>query len=164
MTAISDSIIRHIQIQDNSDLAIIIRTALEEFGANKPGTVYFDKATDNMFELFQQKGAAYFIAEKDKKILGGAGIFPTEGLAADTVELVKIYLSADARGKGLGKVLMQYCIECAKNNKYKKLYLETMPELVSAIPLYQKFGFEFLNKPMGNSGHTACQLWMMKVL
>ena len=30
----------------------IIRRTLAEFGANKPGTVYFDPTTDDLFKLF----------------------------------------------------------------------------------------------------------------
>ena len=44
--------IRTIQPADNPALAIIIRNALAEFGANKPGTVYYDATTDALYELF----------------------------------------------------------------------------------------------------------------
>ena len=95
--------IRQIEAKDNVALAIVIRTALAEFGANKPGTVYFDPSTDHLYELFQVPGAVYFIAEKDGILLGGGGIFPTQSLPDKTCELVKLYLDAAARGTGLGK-------------------------------------------------------------
>ena len=44
--------IRKIEPTDNNALAKIIRDALTEFKANKPGTVYFDDSTDHLFELF----------------------------------------------------------------------------------------------------------------
>ena len=37
-----------------------------------------------------------------------------------------------------------------------------MPELKQALSVYEKFGFEYLKGPMGNSGHTGCSLWMLK--
>mgnify|MGYP003577221564 CR=1 FL=1 len=49
-------------------------------------------------------------------------------------------------------------------NDFKKIYLETMPELKQALSVYEKFGFEYLKGPMGNSGHTGCSLWMLKQL
>jgi putative acetyltransferase len=86
--------IRPIQPADNAAMANIIRRTLEEFGANRPGTVYFDETTDHLFELFEATPAsAYFVAEKEGVILGGAGIFPTDGLPEGTCELVKMYLS-----------------------------------------------------------------------
>jgi putative acetyltransferase len=82
--------IRNIQPGDNAALAVIIRNSLAEFGANKPGTVFFDPTTDALYELFQTPGSVYFIAEEEGKLLGGGGIFPTEGLPAKTCELVKM--------------------------------------------------------------------------
>ena len=84
----NDLIIRNIQPGDNLFIATVDRNTLAEFGANKPGTVYYDSTTDALYELFQKQGAAYFIALLNNEIVGGAGIYPTEGLPADTCELV----------------------------------------------------------------------------
>jgi putative acetyltransferase len=156
--------IRRLQQGDNVVLAAIIRNTLAEFGANKPGTVYYDPTTDHLFELFQQPGSVYYVAMLDDELAGGGGIFPTEGLPDDTCELVKMYLLASARGKNLGKALIEKCLAFAKEMGYKNVYLETMPELQQALKTYAKFGFEYLKGPMGNSGHTGCSLWMLKKL
>ncbi len=157
-------IIRPIQPSDNPFLAKIIRTALEEFGANHLGTVYFDESTDHLSDIFLQEKSTYFIAEKEGKILGGGGIYPTEGLPSDTCELVKMYLSNEARGLGIGKQLMQTCLEAAAKQGFSKVYLETMPELTIAIPMYKKFGFTNLSAALGNTGHHGCKIWMLKKL
>lgn len=154
--------IRPIEPEDNPLLATLIRAALTEFGANKPGTVYFDESTDHLYELFRQAGSAYFVAVENGKLIGGAGIFPTEGLPAGCCELVKMYLSADARGKGLGRKLIAHCLDIAKTMGFNKVYLETMPELRKAVSVYEKFGFRYLDGPMGNSGHFGCDVWMLK--
>lgn len=156
--------IRNIEHKDNAAIAVIIRTSLAEFGANKPGTVYFDPTTDALYELFQTKGSYYFVAEENGTLLGGGGIFPTENLPAGTCELVKMYLHKDARGKGLGKLLIERCLNWAKENGYTHVYLETMPELKQALKVYELFGFEYLNGPLGNSGHFGCDRWMLKKL
>ena len=155
-------VIRNIQPADNPYIATIIRNTLAEFGANKPGTVYYDPTTDALYELFQHPRAAYFIAVMNGEIVGGAGIYPTEGLPGDTCELVKMYLLPQARGTGLGKTLIDKSLAFAKEAGFKNVYLETMPELKQALKVYAKFGFEYLKGPMGNSGHTGCSLWMMK--
>ena len=157
--------IKPIQLEDNPAIAKIIRTTLEEFGANKPGTVYFDSETDHLFELFSQTpGSAYQVALQDGKLLGGAGIFPTPNLPVGTCELVKMYLLAAARGKGVGRILIEKAFQLASNLGYQAIYLETMPELKKAIYIYEKMGFKYLNGPMGNSGHTGCDIWMIKTL
>lgn len=157
-------IFRTIQPGDDTALASIIRDTLTEFKANKPGTVYYDETTDSLSQVFLTTGSTYFVAEVNGRISGGAGIYPTAGLPTGTCELVKLYLAPAARGKGLGKMLMQKCLDAAVEMGYTSIYLETMPELTIAIPLYQQFGFSFLTGPMGNSGHTGCDIWMIKDL
>lgn len=154
--------IREIEASDNARLATIIRQTLAEFGANHPGTVYYDDTTDHLYELFRQPGSVYYVAEMDGELMGGGGIYPTEGLPADTCELVKMYLLPKARGTGLGKRLIEKSIAKAAELGYKKIYLETMPELKQALKVYARFGFQYLEGPMGNSGHTGCSLWMIR--
>ena len=156
--------IRPIAQVDNPLIAKFIRSTLEEFGANKPGTVYYDATTDHLFELFETKGAGYFIAEQDGKLLGGGGFFHSDGLPEDTCELVKMYLLPESRGKGIGAAIINKSMEVAKQSGFKKMYLETMPELKRAITAYEKFGFEYLKGPMGNTGHHGCSVWMCKLL
>ncbi len=160
-----DIIIRNIQPTDNAAIAKIIRNSLEEFGANRPGTVYYDDSTDHLFELFAATpNARYYIAEKDNELLGGAGIFPTDALPGGTCELVKMYLTKNARGLGLGRQMIDQCLQVAKELGYTQVYLETMPELKKAVSVYEKFGFVSLSGPLGNSGHTGCGIWMIKTI
>jgi putative acetyltransferase len=156
--------IRPIREADNAVIAAIIRKILIEFGANKPGTVYFDPTTDNLFQLFSVADAAYYIAEADDKIVGGSGVFPTRGLPEGCCELVKLYLLSEMRGQGLGLLLMEKCFQKAIDFGFTHMYLETMPELRTAIGLYEKAGFSFLPGPLGQSGHFGCDLWMIKNL
>lgn len=154
--------IRNIRKEDNATLAKIVKETLAEFGANHPGTVYYDPSTDTLFEVFQAPRSRYFVAEIDGRIAGGGGVFPTDGLPADTCELVKMYLVPEARGRGLGKMLIEHCMSAAREFGYENIYLETMPELRQALKVYEKYGFSYLKGPMGNSGHTGCSLWMHK--
>ena len=156
--------IRPLRAADNQSLANIIRKILTEFGANKPGTVFFDPTTDHLFELFSVPGSVYFIAESDEKIVGGSGIYPTPGLPDGCCELVKLYLLPELRGRGLGLMLMEKCFQQAVKFGFGQMYLETMPELRNAIGLYEKAGFNYLPGPLGRSGHFGCDLWMIKEL
>ena len=100
--------IRPIEAQDNQAIAEIIRTALAEFRANKPGTVYFDPTTDALYELFRTPGSYYFVAtDSEDQLIGGCGIFPTANLPDGTCELVKLYVKKSARGTGTGKRLLE---------------------------------------------------------
>jgi putative acetyltransferase len=160
----TDIQIRPIAPNDNVALAKVIRDTLTEFGANKPGTVYFDPTTDTLYELFRTPGAVYFVATIDNSLVGGCGIYPTENLPNGTCELVKLYLKTEARGTGLGKQLLEISMQWAKDNGYTQVYLESMPELDKAVSIYEKLGFKRNQQPLGNSGHCGCDIWMTKQL
>lgn len=153
---------RKIQPEDNQPLSKLIKDVFIEFGINRPGTVYDDPTTDHLFELFQTEKSSYWVAEENAENLGGCGVFPTVSLPNDCGELVKFYLSSSARGKGIGKILLQIVLNLSKDLKYKQLYLENFPELESAVKIYRKYGFKKLKKPLGNSGHYSCTIWMIK--
>ncbi len=156
--------IRKIKKQDNELLARIIRDAFDEHGAPKTGTVYSDPATDDLFSLFQRPDAVLYVAESGNQIKGCCGIYPTDGLEHGYAELVKFYLMADSRGKGLGRSLMERSIESAIDMGYQYLYIESLPEFSKAVNMYRKLGFETLSSPLGESGHPTCTIWMLKKL
>ena len=97
-------------------------------------------------------------------LAGGVGIFPTKGLPPDTCELVKMYLVPEARGIGLGKSLIEKALAHARETGFKHVYIETMPELSQAMKVYERFGFEYLDRQLGESGHFGCAIWMLKTL
>ena len=159
-----DVLIREARNEDNIHLARLIREVFDEHRAPHHGTVYSDPTTDNLSKLFQSAGSKLFIAETEKGICGCCGIYPTTGLDSDTAELAKFYLHSEFRGKGIGKSLMERCIQSAKSLGYKKLYIESLPHFAKAVKIYEKQGFRKITHPLGNSGHTTCDIWMVKDL
>jgi putative acetyltransferase len=157
-------VFRNLEKRDNKEIADLIRTVFREFGIVRPGTVYFDPTTDDLFSLFLKHGSVYWIAEENGKIIGGCGIYSTPGLPEGCCELVKFYLLSSARGKGTGRKLLEMSIESAREMGYRQVYLESLPELCRAIGLYEKAGFRLIEGPMGSSGHFGCDIWMLKDL
>lgn len=155
---------RNIEKKDNKVIADLIRTVFREFKIDRPGTVYFDPTTDDLYSLFQKPGSVYWIAEDDGNIIGGCGIYSTDNLPEKCAELVKLYLLYSYRNKGIGRQLLKMSIESARFLGYKQLYLESLPELGKAISLYEKEGFRFIDYKMGDSGHFGCNIWMLKDL
>lgn len=155
---------REIRADDNVQIAHVIRRALEEYGVARPGTVYTDPTTDDLFSLFKQDRSVYFIAELNGELIGGCGVFPTVGLPKDCAEIVKLYIKKEVRGLHIGFQLLEKCAHAAQEMGYKSLYLETLPELDKAVSLYERCGYKLLEKPLGESGHFACSIWMLKEL
>lgn len=156
--------IRQIEKKDNRILAGIIRVTFEEHGAPRKGTVYSDPTTDNLYDLFRIPKSILWVAEVDEEIAGCCGIYPTAGLDENCVELVKFYLSEKARGKGIGRELMEKSIQSAREFGYTQIYLESLPQFSRAVRIYENQGFKRLDKPLGRSGHRTCDIWMLKEL
>lgn len=155
--------IRPIQPEDNKILAETIRSCFHDFEVkNKNGTVYTDPTTDDLYALFKTPKSVLWVAEADDEIVGCCGIFPTENLPDGCTELVKFYIGKKGRGKGIGRLLLEKTIASAKDLGYSQIYLESIPEFSTAVSIYEKQGFEYLDAPLGNTGHDGCNLWMLK--
>ena len=154
--------IREIESTDNPEIKSVIRTVLEEHGITMKGTAYWDDSLNEMYKFYSAPNSKYFVSILKGKLIGGAGIYPTKGLPEDTCELVKMYILPESRGLGIGKMLINKCINFARESGYKRIYLETMPELRKAIGMYENSGFKLIDGPMGDSGHFACHVRMLK--
>lgn len=157
-------IIREIQPQDNPQIAAVIREVFITDGYPKTGTAFADQQLDFMFETYDKPRAVYFVVEENGKIVGGAGIAQLDHSKENISELQKMYFLQQARGKGIGRKMIQKCLDQATELGYEKCYLETLPEMETAQHLYKKAGFEYLCEPLGNTGHTTCPVWMIKQL
>lgn len=164
MNVVRTAIIRKITKADNTDVALVIRKVLVELGVPKVGTAYADTALDHMFENYDEPKAAYFVVEEDGEILGCAGVAQLENYEGNCCELQKMYFLEAARGKGIGSQMMATCLSVAKEFGFEQCYLETMPYMEAAQKLYVKSGFDYIDAPMGNTGHYSCPVWMLKTL
>ncbi len=156
--------IREVTSEDNDGIAKVVRKVLEELGAPKVGTAYADAALNDMYAHYDAPKKKYFVVEADCKILGGAGIAPLESCEKPICELQKMYFLPEARGRGLGAELIQVCLKQAQDFGFELCYIETMPYMQAAQKLYAKNGFEYIDAPLGNTGHNACSVYMLKKL
>ena len=160
----SEPIIREIQKKDNPEVANVIRTVLIELNVPKVGTAYADPQLDYMFEAYSEPKSLYFVVEHEGRIIGSAGIAPLENGTPEVCELQKMYFLPETRGLGIGSKMMEMCLEKAKAFGFSQCYLETMPYMEAAQKLYVRSGFEYLDAPMGCTGHNSCPVWMIKQL
>jgi putative acetyltransferase len=157
-------IIRKIIKEDNQAVAQLIRAVFDELNIPKVGTAYEDPYLDFMFEEYNKPKSVYYVVENNGKIVGCAGIAPLENEAQVICELQKMYFLPETRGLGIGSKMMDKCLESAKKFGFENCYIETMPFMHAAQKLYKKSGFEYLDAPMGSTGHTSCPVWMLKKL
>ncbi|MFA5816421.1 MAG: GNAT family N-acetyltransferase [Bacteroidales bacterium] len=164
--------IRPICPDDSRAIRDIILETLIEHGAVGGGFASGDQDTQQMYEAFQKEGRRYFVIEWEGSealpyealnVMGGAGIAPLPG-EPGTCELVKMYFRPEARGLGLGKRLLQLCLEEAVKIGYTQIYLETIEPMHAARGLYEHLGFKQIPDPMGNTGHFSCDVFYLMEL
>ncbi len=156
--------IRLIEKSDNAVIAEIIRLVMTEFKAVGCGYSINDSEVDDMYTAYAPERSAFYVIELNKRILGCGGFAPLTGAEQNTCELRKMYFKSELRGLGIGTRLLNLCLDEATSAGFRHCYLETMDNMEQAQRLYGKYGFKYLDKPMGNTGHSSCGTWMARKL
>mgnify|MGYP002713052727 CR=1 FL=1 len=156
--------IRPVESRDNADVATVIRAVMPEFGAGGTGFAIHDAEVDTMYAAYTQPGSAYFVVERNKQVMGGAGIGPLAGAQRGVCELRKMYLLPSLRGLGVGRELMARCLAAARELGYRQCYIETLLGMDSARALYLKSGFHRIPRRMGATGHFGCNRFYLRDL
>lgn len=160
----SSYVIREIKPEDNEQVKSVVQSVLVEMGVPKVGTAYEDASLNDMHAEYDEPRKEYFVVEDNGQIIGAAGIAPLANYDGSICELQKMYFLPEVRGKGVGAEMMKKCLEFAKEQGYKKCYIETMPYMKQAQKLYIRSGFKNLDAPLGDTGHYNCSVWMIRDL
>jgi putative acetyltransferase len=155
----SEVTIRRIRPSDDATVERVLTEVLREFEAVGEGFSAEDAELSGMAEAYGGPRAAYFVAELDGRIVGGAGIGPLAGTDPAVCELRKMYLLPMARGCGIGRRLLETGLDAAREMGYRTCYLETLAHMQRARDLYERSGFLPLEAPMGDTGHFGCNRW-----
>ena len=156
---------RKLQAKDDAQIARIIRTNLERFHLNVPGTVYFDPELDHLSEFYDanpEKRAYFVVLNDEEQVIGGIGIAEFEGIP-NCAELQKLYLDDSAKGNGYSKELVHLAEDWARSAGYQSLYLETHTNLEVARKLYEKLGFAEIEKPSTVQHGTMDHFYLKKL-
>ncbi len=163
MSEVTDTDIHRIRLirpEDNPAVAQIIRQVMTEFGAVGCGFSIEDAEVDSMFEAYPVPDSAFFVIERDGRLLGCGGVGPLAGGGPGVCELRKMYFLRELRGSGLGTRLLEILLNAARDAGYSNCYLETMDNMSQARQLYLKHGFKLIESPLGDTGHGSCNRFM----
>jgi len=156
---------REIKPKDNQLLGEVMESVLIEYDAVEGGSMLGDPSCFSMYEQYTDDKSVYYIAFVDGELVGGCGvkIIPNQG-DDKLCELQRMYLAKEARGKKIGKTLIEMCISKAIEFGFEKMYIESFPQMKEAISLYTQNGFYHIDYAIGNTGHNACDVKMIKDL
>jgi putative acetyltransferase len=136
----------HIRVASNKDaekVTALVADVLAEFGL-RIDPQETDADLRDIEKNYLKAGGTFELIEDDRgNLLGTVGLYPLDEGAC---ELRKMYFTAPARGRGLGKYILERAIVQAKNLGFRRIILETASVLEAANHLYVKYGFRPLER------------------
>lgn len=125
--------------EDGEAVRELVFGVLAEFGlAGDPeGT---DQDLGDIESSYDGRGGRFdVLVTEDGVIAGCVGLYP---LREGVVELRKMYLRPECRGKGAGRRLLDHALASARELGFKRVELETNSKLVEAVRMYERYGFQ----------------------
>ena len=150
---------RHARSEDSGPAAALVESVLREYGLAFEADDT-DADLNDLQASYEGRGGAFYVVESSAgAIVGCGGLFP---INTNTVELRKMYLLPEARGRGLGKELLKRLLADARRLGYKRVILETNSLLQEAIALYRRFGFMPVDRP--HVANRCDQTWELRLV
>jgi aminoglycoside 6'-N-acetyltransferase I len=85
------------------------------------------------------KHSKIFVAMLDQEVIGTIVL---SALSANSCEIKNIAVKPEFQGRGVGKFLLEFAVEAAKNEHYQSICIGTSNSSTGQLHLYQKKGFE----------------------
>jgi ribosomal protein S18 acetylase RimI-like enzyme len=147
----------HRATPDDAELIARIgaRTFEASFGAdNRPEDMerYLSQNFSKVYisDQLADPSSIFLLAHKEGKTVGylmlRTGKKPISVTGNKPVELVRLYIEEEITGKGYGSALMNACLEEAKKNGYRTIWLGVWEKNLRAIGFYEKWGFTKVGK------------------
>jgi putative acetyltransferase len=144
--------------EDSAAIRALVESVLREYGLPFDAADTDADLADVQASYEDRGGVLYVVEAPAREIVGCGGLFP---VSAGSVELRKMYLLPTARGRGLGKELLNRLLADARRLGYKRVMLETNSVLKEAIALYRRFGFVPVVRP--HLAKRCDQTWELRL-
>jgi len=119
--------------------AVITAGCLEFFGTLP---VDFEDMAD-ISKQYAAPAGTFLVLLDGKRVVGTGAI---RRLDAETCELKRLWFLPEYRGRGLGREMAGCLFEFARAAGYKRIRLDSVPELAAANKLYQRLGFYLIER------------------
>lgn len=158
LTHYQNYLIRQWEPSDRTATAQIIGSVLAEYGLGWEPTGA-DRDVLEVEQSYQASGGEFWVVEYQGKLVGTAAYYPVER-GENAVEIRKMYLLPEARGKGLGRFLLEQLEATIADRGFTQIWIETASVLQEAVKLYESSGYE----PASGVETERCDLVYVKTL
>ncbi len=159
-------LLRPIRAGDDASMGAVIRDVMTEHRCTGGGFAIHDAEVAAMSRAYATPQSRYLVVEHAGEVVGGGGFARLAGsdAAEATCELRKMYFRPIARGRGVGRELLDRLLDEMRGAGYRRCYLETTSWMDAARKLYLAAGFMPLAAPEGNTGHHGCDRFFARPL
>jgi len=120
--------------------ADLIRSVLAEYGLGwEPEGA--DRDVLAIATEYQLAGGEFWVVEQQGTVVGTAAYYPIRR-GHKAVEIRKMYLLPAARGKGLGRFLLEQLESAIAARGFEQIWIETASILSEAVALYEGSGYQ----------------------
>jgi ribosomal protein S18 acetylase RimI-like enzyme len=147
-------VIRPVELHDRDAVTRELAAYLAHIGENLDG-----EGLDHDIAHWEQEydgasGLLLVVEDPTGQIVGTAGI---RSLAPGVGEIKRMWIRPERQGLGLGRRLMNECLDRARGLGFRVLRLDTEREMTAALRLYRRCGFREIPDYNGN---PRAEIWM----
>lgn len=165
--------IKSVRAEDLSALRDIAITTFREAFELENAKRTFEKYLKQSFSVesierqFNNHNSRFYFLQNGEKVIGylktNVEDAQTESKLRNAIEVERIYLLSDYRGKGVGNVLMDKAVAIGKELKKDVIWLGVWEDNPSSIKFYQKYGFKIFDKHTFMMADEAQSDFLMKL-
>jgi putative acetyltransferase len=134
----TEATIRVVEAGDVPRVTALVSRVLGEFGLTFGAGSDTDAQLAALPASYAARGGRFWVALDGDAVIGTCGLFP---VAPDVLELRKMYLAEAARGRGLGRRLLECALAFARERGARRVVLDTTEQMQRAIAFYESNGF-----------------------
>jgi ribosomal protein S18 acetylase RimI-like enzyme len=130
--------IRDVLIPD--DLPVV-RELFQEYADGLGVSVCFQDFADELANLpgrYARPAGGLWLATAGQEVAGCVALRP---LGAERAEIKRLFVRPAFRGAGIGRALAEHVLAAAAAANYRRVCLDTLPSMTSAVALYRRLGF-----------------------
>ena len=98
----------------------------------------FSQELETLSRMYGPPGGALLLAQMEDGLAGCVAVRPMGG---DICELKRLYVRPAQRGTGLGWRLTETALQIGRDLGYRRIRLDTLPQMAAAQRLYESLGF-----------------------
>lgn len=165
----------HIRVASEKDLSLLVSLGKDTFLAafakdntkdNMDAYISTAFSSERINEELNDTSSRFFLAYDQQTPVGYAKVRESEEVK-DTfdepaIELERIYIVAGYQGKKIGALLLQTCLNHAKEKNFKWLWLGVWEHNIKALDFYKRWGFEKFGEHPFRLGTDMQTDWLMK--